>query len=134
MKRIASPSAPDVKVFGALTIVAYQTVDGGYSIRTFTGPHREATLCLTTPDRDLARLAYKVIAEGGASGVQLDGIRAALSEALRYELNLLLRREDSESQARAEHIHTLLDVVDPVSPADLDRLAASVFGERRAVR
>ncbi|WP_341719861.1 hypothetical protein QQG74_09245 [Micromonospora sp. FIMYZ51] len=72
------------RIHGNYEIALNLTVDGGFSIGvTATGsPHRYDELSYTTGDVTKANLAYRIIAEGADKGVQPEGIRQALNDAL----------------------------------------------------
>lgn len=118
-------TSPVRKDFGSLTIIAQVTVDGGYSINTFTGPTREDNLCFTTTDRNLYRRVYAVIGQGGNNGVSPDGIHAALVDALTDDLHTARRRRDGQ---RIELLNQALDRLE--TPAQTEAAAEAVAGIR----
>lgn len=111
-------STPVSKDFGALTITASRTVEGGYAINVFTGPIREHNLCFATADRDLYRRVYRVIAEGGLAGVRPDGIHAALRDTLTRDLHEAMRRRNGQ---RIELLNAALDRLDTPAQVAADR-------------
>jgi hypothetical protein len=77
LTRIADP---DIQKFGAITITAQTTVDGGYSISTMTGPIREHDLCFGFTDPASFNRVHRMIATGGLLGVRPAGILAAVRD------------------------------------------------------
>lgn len=126
---VTEPDTGQIRTHGRYKLVLSLPVDGGYSISTYptTGPDRIDDLCFTTPDVDTANLIYRVIAEGGEKGVDPEGVRQALDEALRADLADMQRRRDRESAARANYINDLIDLIRPADEqARLDELVADV--------
>ena len=126
MDSISTHPAPVTKAFGAITIVANRTVDGGYAINTFTGPIREANLCFTTHDRALYRRVYAVIGEGGNNGVSPEGIHQALTDELTRDLHTAQRRRDGR---QIELLNAALDRLDNPAQAEADRHALADIAE-----
>ena len=136
MQGISQHTEPDVKPFGALTIVAQITVDGAYSINTFTGPIREDKLCFTTADRDLFRRVYAIIGEGGNNGVSPEGIHQALTDELTCDLHAAQRH--ANGQWRAALIEAALNRLETPAQRDanqkmLDDIAETIRTGRPAL-
>ncbi|RKR92685.1 hypothetical protein BDK92_7163 [Micromonospora pisi] len=102
----STTSTTSRRIFGALTITAQITIDGGYTINVLTGPIREHELFFSTKDRDLYRRVYAVIREGGRKGVTPAGIHAAVVDALTDDLHAARRNRDGR---RIELLNQALD-------------------------
>lgn len=70
MQSTSNLPAPVIKSYGALSLTASRTVDGGYAINTMTasGGTRFDALGYTTRDRDAFKARYRLIAEGALAG------------------------------------------------------------------
>jgi hypothetical protein len=125
---------PNVKIFGSIQITASQPVDGGYAINTHaaSGGTRHDALCFTTRDRDLYRLAYRVIAEAGLTEAHPDDIHERLQDTLRAEFSRAL---DTRRHAYADAVDRLLDALTTPAQAAAEQAAlAGIAANMRAAR
>lgn len=133
MQAIKPPISPAgeqvIKTYGRYQITSQTTVDGGIALNTFTatGGTRFPELSIATADTLAARTIYRVIREGGIEGVDPDGVRQAIRDALTRDLWDMQRRTDRQSQARIPELERLVDAFTPADEmAALDALAADI--------
>ena len=121
MDSTATKAVDSTRTFGAYTLVAYTTVDGHYSISTFRGPNDLSELAFITPYRGVARLIYRIIAEGGRTGLRPEQILANLGRALVAALAESDPRVPAEREL-AVHLSELRERVAPISQEDINTL------------
>ncbi|WP_213455281.1 hypothetical protein [Rhizomonospora bruguierae] len=102
MQHATNTGDAHIRPYGALTLMASRTVDGGYAVNVFVGAERESELCFTSADRAYYRARYGRIA------------RLALAGQTAENIALILAAEEAAVIAAAE---------EAVSPAGLAAIA-----------